>query len=225
MKNHIVIFDLDGTLIDSAPDICGALNRTLTKIGRRPHNIAETKSYLGHGAHILMGMALEATGPIADEDTITDLTKQFLEDYAKYPVIDTVVYPGVFAALDDLKAQGATLALCTNKPNLTASVVLEILKLDAYFPTRVCGDQASTKKPHGDHIRDTLSRAGGDASSTAIMIGDSENDIYAAIDAGVPSIAVTFGYAHGTPDSLGADALIDHFDELIPTIETVLLKR
>jgi len=225
MKNHIIIFDLDGTLIDSAPDVCGALNRTLAKIDRRAHSVEEAKTYLGHGAPTLMEKALKATGDILSPEATADLTNQFLTDYADNPVIDTVVFPGVFKALDTILSRGAKLALCTNKPSITTAPVLDILKLTPYFEARVCGDQASTKKPHGDHIHETIRSAGGDKNSRAIMIGDSENDIYAAVDAGVPSIAVTFGYALGAVHDLGADAMINHFDDLISTIETVMVNR
>jgi phosphoglycolate phosphatase len=222
MKNHMIIFDLDGTLIDSAPDVCRALNRTLTKIGRRDHTIAEVTSYLGFGAITLMEKALQTSGTLPDKETITDLTDQFLADYADNPVVDTVIFPGVLAALDQLQDNGARLALCTNKPSVTTAPVLELLNIDQYFQAIVCSDQVSNRKPHGDHIIDTISRAGGNEATRAIMIGDSESDINSAIHAGIPSVAVTFGYAHGTPQSLGATAMIDHFNELVTTIETVM---
>ena len=224
MNNYIIMFDLDGTLIDSVPDICGALNRTLAKLDRRAHSVAEVASYLGSGSNLFMKKALKNTGSVPDEDTVANLTKQFLDDYAKDPVIDTVVFPGVFEALDELQNRGARLALCTNKPSAMVDPVLKLLKLDSYFETIVCGDHVENKKPHPDHILDTICSAGGDDKTPAIMIGDNVNDFRSAIDAGIPSIAVTFGYAQCAPEDLGASALIDHFDDLIPTIETVMTK-
>ncbi len=222
MKNHMIIFDLDGTLIDSAPDVCRALNRTLTKIGRPDHSVAEVTSYLGFGAITLMEKALQTSGTIPDKKIVAELTEQFLDDYAQYPVVETVIFPGVLKALDELQKKGARLALCTNKPSITATPVLELLKIDTYFEAIVCSDQVKNRKPHGDHIKETIKRAGGNDTTRAIMIGDSESDINSAIHAGIPSVAVTFGYAHGTPQSLGASAMIDHFDDLVGTIETVM---
>ena len=104
MKNWIVLFDLDGTLIDSVPDICGSLNRTLAKINRRALSTEEVSSYLGQGSHLFMTSALRATGVIENERVITKLVNEFLTDYARNPVVDTVAFPGVFAALDELVA-------------------------------------------------------------------------------------------------------------------------
>ncbi len=221
MTERIILFDLDGTLIDSAPDVCRALNRTLEAFGRRPHSVSETKGYLGHGARILIEKALAATGTIPPRDVIDQLTKAFLNDYASHPVIDTALFPGVERALSSLRSSGARLGICTNKPSVTTAPVLEIFSLNQYFEAIVCGDQVERQKPSGGHILDTISRVGGNGKSRSLMVGDSENDIHAAIDADVPSIAVTFGYANGTPESLGATALIDRFDDLVETVDKI----
>lgn len=225
MENHIVMFDLDGTLIDSVPDICGALNRTLAKLGRREHSNAEVAGYLGSGSHLFMKKALDTTGSVPEEEAIAKLAAEFLADYARHPVIDTVVFPGVFEALDELQNHGAVLALCTNKPSAMVAPVMEILELDAYFDVVICGDHVKNRKPHGDHIRATISEAGGTRATPAIMIGDNINDISAANDAGIPSIALTFGYAQCALESLGADVLVDHFDDLVPAIKSVFAKH
>ncbi len=224
MKNHTIVFDLDGTLIDSAPDVCRALNRTLVPYGRRSHDVEETKGYLGQGARVLMEMALRKTGDVPPVDVIESLTTAFLADYAANPVVDSVIFPGVINALTELRGRGAKLAICTNKPSITTMPVLEMLALDSYFEAIVCPDHVENRKPHGDHVRATIEAVDGDIGQS-IMIGDSENDIDAAIDAGIPSIAVTFGYAHRAHDELGATVLIAHFDALVDTIESIFQKQ
>lgn len=221
MMRPSIIFDLDGTLIDSAPDVCRSLNKVLESLDRRPHSVDEVKSYLGQGARILMENALLTTGSVPDGACIDELTSAFLADYAKYPVVDSAIFPGVFNALDILIERGAILAICTNKPLITCNPVLEALKLDSYFKAVVCPDHVQYKKPDGRHILDTIDIIGGSVDS-AIMVGDSENDIFAAIDANIPSIAVTFGYSGLPHDELGANALIDSFDQLIASIDDVL---
>ena len=220
MHDQTIVFDLDGTLIDSAPDVCRALNRTLVPFGRRAHSIGETKGYLGQGARVLMEKSLEKTGDVPEAGIIDELTQAFLEDYAAHPVVDSTVFPGVFEALTELRSEGAKLAICTNKPSITTNPVMDIFKLDSYFDVIVCGDQVVRRKPDGAHIRDTVEAVNGDIKK-AIMIGDSENDIYAAQDIGIPSIVVTFGYTHVPYDQLGATAQINHFSEVIHAIRDI----
>lgn len=222
LKNRIILFDLDGTLIDSAPDVCLALNKVLTAYGRRPHSVDETKGYLGKGARILMEKALAHTGDVPEASEIERLTRAFLDDYAENPVVESCIFPGVEKALAELRDAGAALGICTNKPSITAAPVLERLGLNERFDVVLCGDQVENQKPHGQHILDTAARFGSVDAAQTLMVGDSENDIHAAIDAGVPSIAVSFGYAGCAPDTLGADMVIDHFDQLVEAVDIVL---
>lgn len=220
MKDKTIIFDLDGTLIDSAPDVCRALNRALAGLDRRPHTVDEVKGYLGFGARILMEKALNATGTEPAGDVIDELTTAFLDDYALHPVVDTVVFPGVTQVIEELMEKGARLAICTNKPSITAAPVLDALDLSKYFDVVVCGDQVENKKPHGGHVLDTIEAAGGERSRS-IMVGDSENDIDAAIHASVRSVVVSFGYAHAPHAELGADAIIDRFQDLPGVLQAI----
>jgi phosphoglycolate phosphatase len=221
MTAPTILFDLDGTLIDSAPDVCRALNRTLEAVGRRAHTVPETTGYLGHGAPVLMKMALENTGSLPPDSEIDALTKNFLDDYAQNPVVDTVIFPGVLDALAVLRDQDYKLVICTNKPSVTAMPVLETFNLLPYFGAVVCADQVAKRKPDGAHVLDAIAAVGG-VANRAIMVGDSENDIDAALDANVPSILVTFGYAQDDHGSLGANVLMDHFDELNDKIKDLL---
>ncbi|MDA1091610.1 MAG: HAD-IA family hydrolase [Proteobacteria bacterium] len=139
--------------------------------------------------------------------------ERFLDTYAKNPADHSTVYPGVLSVLEGFKAAGVRLGICTNKPTATTPPVLEAMGLDGFFDVISCGDAVPHKKPDGRHVELVVEQLGA-TIETAAMIGDSENDISAAVNAGIKSVAVTFGYAHVPVEELGADALIDHFDDL-----------
>jgi phosphoglycolate phosphatase len=209
----VLIFDLDGTLIDSAPDVRASINRVLAEIGRRELTLEETKDMVGWGGRVLAEMALAKTGDAGTEDDIDRALEGFLATYAHHPADHSIVFPGVIPVLDAFKAAGLRLGICTNKPTATTPPVLDAMGLAQYFDVVSCGDAVPHKKPDGRHVRLVVEQMGA-TIQTAAMIGDSESDITAAIDAGVRSVAVTFGYAHVPCDQLGADALIDHFQDL-----------
>ncbi len=208
-----LIFDLDGTLIDSAPDIHACVNRVLAGIGRRKLTLEETKDMVGWGGRVLMEKALAKTGEAGTENEVERFLEGFLSTYAAHPADHSVLYPGVIGMLERFKADGVRMAICTNKPTATTPPVLEAMGLDGFFDVVSCGDAVPHKKPDGRHVKLVVEQLSA-ALETAAMVGDSENDISAAIDAGVKSVAVTFGYAHVPLNDLGADALIDHFDDL-----------
>jgi phosphoglycolate phosphatase len=219
-----LIFDLDGTLIDSAPDVRGALNRALAGRGRREITLAETKALIGQGGRVLVERALALTGRPGAPDEIEHLLAAFLATYAERPVEHTVVYPGAREALQDFRATGVGLAVCTNKPKATTTPVMAALGLAGLFDVVSCGDQVPHRKPDPRHVLRVVEELGATVATTA-LIGDSENDIAAARAAGVPSVAVTFGYAHAPHAELGADALIDRLDELPETLRMIAAKR
>lgn len=208
-----LVFDLDGTLIDSAPDVCASVNRVLTANGRRALTLDEAKDMVGWGGRVLVEKAFALTGAPGTAEEIDATLHGFLATYAAHPVEHTTVFPGAREALDRCQAAGIAMGLCTNKPEVTTGPVLEVLGLEKYFAAVACGDAVPHKKPDGRHVLYLIDDLGARVETTA-MIGDSENDITAAIDAGVRSVAVSFGYAHAPVEELGADALIDHFDEL-----------
>ena len=208
-----LIFDLDGTLIDSAPDVRACVNRVLAEFGRRELTLEETKDMVGWGGRVLVEKALAKTGDAGTDADADKALEGFLETYAQHPAEHSIIYPGVIAALDAFQAAGIGMGICTNKPTATTPPVLEAMGLAGYFSVVSCGDAVPHKKPDGRHILQVVEEMGA-TIGTAAMIGDSENDISAAVDANVRSIAVTFGYAHVPFDELGADALIDHFDDL-----------
>ncbi|HEX9702837.1 MAG TPA: phosphoglycolate phosphatase [Rhodospirillales bacterium] len=208
-----LIFDLDGTLIDSAPDVCASINRVLTVKGRRAVTLNEAKDMVGWGGRVLVEKALALTGAPGTSEEIDDALDGFLATYAAHPVEHSTLFPGAWDALEGFRAAGIPMGICTNKPQATTRPVLEAMGLVGFFAVVACGDTVPRRKPDGEHVLGVV-RALGAVAATAAMIGDSENDIAAAIDASVKSVAVTFGYAHLPYAKLGADALIDHFDEL-----------
>ncbi len=208
-----LLFDLDGTLIDSVPDVCASVNRILEKMDRRPTTIEEIKSLVGFGAKTLVEKTLEATGQPVKEEDIDYLLSGFLESYSQNPSVHTVVFPGAREALERFAAAGIKLGICTNKPEATCYPVLQALDLRRYFTTVVCGDTLEFRKPDPRHVYHTLDEMGADREEAA-FIGDSEADIEAAKNANLPSVCVTFGYCHVPFDQLGAGALIDRFDQL-----------
>ncbi len=209
-----VVFDLDGTLIDSAPDLLAGVNRLLAEEGRRSVSLAELRHMVGDGAAVLVRRAFEATGGLPAEVSPGALTARFLVFYQERVCADTVLFEGVVPALDALCAQGWRLAVCTNKPFKPAVEILRILKLDRYFGAVLGGDSIDqVKKPDPRHLLETM-KALGMEGRPAIMVGDSANDVQAARAAGWPVVAVSFGYTRIPAAELGADRLIDRFDEL-----------
>lgn len=208
-----LIFDLDGTLIDSAPDVRASVNRALVAGGRRELTLDETKDLVGWGGRVLVEKALSLTGEPGTEAEIDRYLEDFLGSYADHPIDHTTLFPGVLETLKSFEAADVAMGICTNKPGKTTRPVLEALGLDGFFRVVSSGDAVPHRKPDGRHVLGVVDELGA-APETSAMIGDSENDITAAINAGIVSVAVTFGYAHLPAEELGADALIDHFADL-----------
>jgi phosphoglycolate phosphatase len=215
-----LIFDLDGTLIDSAPDVCASINRMLAERGRRQLSLDETKDMVGWGGRVLVEKALAQTGDAGTEEDIDKALEEFLTTYAAHPAVLTTLFPGVIEALEMFRDSGVKMGICTNKPGATTAPVLKAMGLDGFFEVVSCGDAVPHRKPDGRHVKLVIEQLGATLESAAV-VGDSESDISAAIDAGVKSVAVTFGYAHVPVEELGADALIDHFNDLDAALKTI----
>lgn len=209
-----LVFDLDGTLVETAPDLHAALNHTLASKDLGPVSMDTIRMMIGDGAKALIRKGLSFHGEIIDEAEIdTVLWPLFLAHYEANITRLSAPFEDCIACLEGLKSAGATLAVCTNKAQGLAEQVLEGLEFEAYFAATVGGDALAIKKPDGQHIAETIARAGG-AVERAIMIGDSQTDEKAARDIGLPFVFVSFGY--GTLSDQPYDRLqsVDHFRDL-----------
>lgn len=184
-----VVFDLDGTLIDSDPDIRAALNRVLVAEGLAPLSAEQVQSMIGDGAKVLVERGFAARGQTAQAAQVA----AFMADYQANAVVATVPYPGIVEALQALQLAGHPLGVCTNKPVAAARDVLAALGLEKYFGAIIGGDSTPYRKPHPNHLAAAL-QALGASPDHAVMVGDHANDINAAAGLGVPSIFVSWGY-------------------------------
>jgi phosphoglycolate phosphatase len=209
-----VIFDLDGTLIDSAPDIAAALNVALSQASIAPLDLDTVKSMTGGGACMLVERAVARSGKPAD---VEKLLTVFLQAYGKHPSKRTKVYPGVRQALGALQADGVRLAVCTNKPHDLTLAILANLDLAHHFEVIVGATPGLRPKPAPDLLRKVLSDLD-IACEDAVMAGDSSADVGAARAAGVRVILVSTGYSTVPAMSLCADAVIDGMDALRPEL-------
>jgi len=213
MPAPTIVFDLDGTLIDTAPDLIGTLNVILTRHDVAPVSFDEARMMIGAGVKPLLQRALASKGKQFAAQEIDRLFTEYLEIYAAHIADRSLPFPGLEQALDRLEAQNCRLAVCTNKLEWLSVKLLNELKLAARFAA-ICGQDTFTmRKPDPDMLRLTIARAGGDTGH-AVMVGDSITDVATARAAGVPVVAVDFGYTETPPAELGADRLISHFDAL-----------
>lgn len=218
MTTTTIVFDLDGTLIATAPDLVESLNYTIAARDLAPVSYEDLTHLVGQGARVMIQRAFALRGaPIAD-DEIHALLDRFITHYEAGMPGKSHPYPGLIEALERMKAAGYILAVCTNKMERLALPLLERLQLTGYFAAITGGDTFAFRKPDPAHILATVERAGGQAEKV-LMIGDSINDIMAARNGNIPSIAVPFGYSDVPVEELGASCIIGHFDEL--TVELV----
>ena len=214
-----LIFDLDGTLVDSAPDLLGATNAVLAAVGRRGIDPATLRHMVGFGARSLITQAMTATGAPPAEAEMPRLLEIFLDHYRAHIADHSVLFPGVAETLAGLKAQGARLGVLTNKPHDMTLSLLPLLKLDGYFEAVYGAGRKPYTKPDPRIFADVVQDLGGGA---AVMIGDSVTDLMTGRAAGAPVILVDYGYTPEPAASLGADAVTGDFRE-IPALARRLL--
>lgn len=212
-RNPALIFDLDGTLVDSLADLRTAINRLLAQLRLEPVSLAEARVMLGDGANAFVQRAVEARGLTPDPAERERLTRRYLEFYSAHPVLETRPYPGVPESLERLARLGYACAVCTNKPKRAALAVLEALDLARFFGAVVCPEDVANRKPHPDHLAAAVAALGRDPKA-AVMIGDSANDVGPARALGVPVVAMAYGYSLETAHSLGADLVLERFADL-----------
>ena len=213
----VVAFDLDGTLVDTAPDLMGTLNTVLGEEGLPPLAYETAPLLVGRGAKVMLERGFAADGHPLEEPAASRLFARFIEVYLGRIADHSHPFPGVIAALDALEAQGAVLAICTNKRTDLSLALLDKLDLTKRFKAVVGADLAPRPKPDASHLLHTIDLCGGDPKR-AVMVGDSINDVLAAKNAGVPVVVVSFGYTDVPPKDLGGDVLIDRFDELYEVV-------
>ena len=213
MSLKALIFDLDGTLINSAPDLRGAVNKLLKGCNRREISLEETMEFVGNGAAKLVERAFRATGDALLETEITPHTERFLAFYDGHECDETYLYDNVMGTLKNLQDKGYKLALCTNKPRQPTLNIVRHFALEGFFEFILGGDELANKKPNPQMLHYLLDRMKL-SSYEAVMIGDSANDIGAAQNATMKSIAVSYGYRKMPVEKLGADYIVDDFMEL-----------
>lgn len=210
----VVAFDLDGTLADTAADLAAALNHALAAIGRDRVPAESVRGLIGHGGRALLRQGLAATGA-ASEALVEENYPVLLDYYSRHICEATRPYPGLDAALDAIEAAGARVAVCTNKAEGLTRALLDALGWRDRFAAVVGGDTLAMRKPDPAPLREAVARAGG---GRAVLVGDSITDAETARAAGVPFVAVSFGFRDRPLDALGADAVIDRYEDLMDAL-------
>jgi phosphoglycolate phosphatase len=219
-SRRIVVFDLDGTLVDTAPDLINALNFILAREGLAPVPLHAARNMIGAGARKLLERGLELEGRNVGRAELDRLTDDFIAYYAEHIADASRPFDGLEAALDDLTSHGYRFAVCTNKLEWLSRRLLDRLNLSPRF-SAICGaDTFGVSKPDPAILRQTVARAGAELSS-AIMVGDAGPDVGVARRAGVPVICVSFGYTEVPVADLKPDVVIDHMRELHGAIESL----
>jgi phosphoglycolate phosphatase len=214
LRFKTVVFDLDGTLADTAPDLTAALNHALGELGRPPVPAGDVRHMVGHGARALLQKGLSATGE-ASEALIEQGFPIFLAHYEAHIADHSRPFPGVERALAALEADGVTLAVCTNKLEALTHGFIAAVGWKGRFAAIVGGDTLAVRKPNPAPLLEAIARAGG---GPAAFVGDSITDTDTARAAGIPCVALSFGFADRPAGELGADRVIDHWDELVQTL-------
>ncbi|HWG79176.1 MAG TPA: phosphoglycolate phosphatase [Stellaceae bacterium] len=222
MTQRAILFDLDGTLVDSVPDLAAAVNGLLAELDRPALGLAQVTSMVGDGTSALVERALAASG--AAGTPLRAAHDRFLALYEADPTRLTRPYPGVPAVLDQLAAAGWRLGVCTNKPERATRAVLTGLDLDGFFAVVLGGDSGPTRKPDPGPLHAALGRLGS-APGNAAMIGDHRNDVVAAQAAGMPVVFARYGYGAATLAGLTPDAGIDRFAELPQALRLIWQRR
>ncbi|UDF29191.1 UNVERIFIED_ORG: phosphoglycolate phosphatase [Roseateles sp. XES5] len=222
MSASLVVFDLDGTLIDTAHDLVTSLNHTIGLEGLDPVGYGDLTYLVGHGGQVMIKRAFALRGREMADSDLQRMLGVFIEHYGNAMPGVSVPYPGLTDAMDRLADAGYRLAVCTNKTEGLARRLLDGLALTPRFSAITGGDTFAVRKPDAEHLMGTVRLAEADPKRT-VMIGDSLNDILVARNAGVPSIGVPFGYSDVPVATLEPNHVITHFDELTPDLVERLL--
>lgn len=220
---HVIGFDLDGTLLDTSPELTASVNHTLALAGLPTLTQEEVKPMVGLGAKHMLQVGLERAGN-TDPSALREYLPVLLDHYGDNLGSGSPPYPGVLDAMARFDAMGVTMAVVTNKYERFAVKLLTQVGLIERFACVIGGDTMGKGKSKPDRapIDEMIRRCGGEPGQTpAAFIGDSIYDVMAAHNAGIPCVAVSFGFLHQPVGELGADAIIDHYDEFLPTLEQI----
>jgi len=212
---NVVAFDLDGTLADTASDLSAALNHTLERFGRPAIDPDSVRHLVGHGARSLIRKGLAATGD-APEELVEQGLSIYLEYYGDHICVGTTLYPALEDAMDVLAGFGVSLAICTNKGELLSRRLVDALGWNGRFASIIGADTLPVRKPDPRPLHEAIARAGG---GRAAFVGDSITDAETARAAGVPFVAVSFGFSDRPVGELGGDAVIDSYADLVTVLE------
>ncbi|WP_420133752.1 HAD-IA family hydrolase [Rhodopseudomonas sp.] len=216
-----VVFDLDGTLIDTAPDLINALNYILVREGMPAVPLAKARNMIGQGARRLLERGLELDGRVISPDDVNRLAVDFIDYYAANIAVESRPFEGLEATLDSLAGQGYQFAVCTNKLEWLSKLLLDQLGLSSRFAA-ICGaDTFGAAKPDPTILRETVAKAGGTLAST-VMVGDAGPDVGVARRAGVPVIGVEFGYTEVPIAELNPDVVVGHMRDLPQAVTRLL---
>lgn len=212
-----VLFDLDGTLVNTAPDLLGALNHVLAGLGLAPVALGAVAEMIGHGARAMIETGLKVQGAVLTTAELDAAFERFIAYYVDHIADHSRPFDGAVDALIALRAAGASLTVCTNKRQDLSERLIGALGLTSHFDVIFGADRATHRKPNAAHVFETLAAAGGDRDR-ALFVGDSRTDEKAARNAGLPFVFVTFGYEAETAEAIGADATISHYAQLVSAL-------
>ncbi len=217
LSGWTIAFDLDGTLVETAPDLIGALNVILVEEGMAPAPMSAVRQLVGHGLRGMLLRAFAMADLTISEARIAELRPRVVEVYRGRIAQESRPFPGCLEALADLRARGAKLAVCTNKPEGLARLLLEQLDMARCFDAILGGDTLPVQKPDPAPLVEAIVRAGGDPARS-MLVGDASPDTAAAKAAGIPCVVCDFGYNDLPPAELDGDATISHFNELADVV-------
>jgi len=220
MSDFTVVFDLDGTLIDTAPDLIRSTNHVLEANGYPPVTDEFIRPVISFGTREMLRVGIEAQGEKPTDGRLDALFHDLLDHYGANIAVESRPFPGLTSVLDELRAASARIAVCTNKREGMSRLLLETLGMTDYFDAITGRDTFPVHKPDPEHLLGAIRFAGGDRARS-VMVGDSETDVLTARAATVPVIGVTFGYTDKPIFELGCDGVISHYDAFLETLERV----
>lgn len=224
LNNATIAFDLDGTLVESAPDLIAAVNAVLLAENLKPLTYEEGRPYISRGARWLLQLGLENAGEQDPAGQTAALFGRFISHYTEHIADETLPFPGVIGALKTIRTAGAKLVVCTNKPTDLSRSLLTKLGMADLFDGVVGIDAVTAAKPHPAHLIEAVEAVGGDVRRT-VMVGDADTDAGAARAAGTPLILVDFGYSEIPAAELAPDILLHHFGDLAAACAALLSER